>query len=182
MSEDQSFAAEPKKGGSKIWLILFLVLGLPVLLCGGCCAGSFFIFRSVIKNSEPYKTALERVISDQAVVERLGEPIEDDAMPFNSELNDTDALFTYGISGPNGTATVNTESVKEGGYWRLTKLTVTWGDDGKTINLLPNGELEGGLEIDLNLGDSSESDNDEGGTVEAEKAPSDSGSSEDDKK
>ena len=183
MSEDQSFAAEPEKKGSKIWLILLILVGLPTILCGGCC-GCMFFGKRVAKNSEPYQTALKRVVNDEQVIDRLGEPIEDGLLSnpqYKDNGNTGEAQFTYGITGPNGTARVETESVKEGGSWRLTKLTVTFGDDGSTINLLPGGKQDGGLEIDLNLGGGDEADSDQEDSDKGE-ASSDSGSSEDGKK
>ncbi len=133
----------PAKGGSKAWLwiiiAILIVLILPVILCVGCCGGAAMFGIGAMKSSEPYQNALSKVKAHPDAIEHLGEPIEDGAVPTNSQFNDHgdtgDAAFTFTVTGPNGTATVNTEAVKEGGVWKTTVLTLTF-DDGHTHNLL----------------------------------------------
>jgi hypothetical protein len=122
-----------------MWLVPLLV-GLPLLICGGCCVGSFFFGSRALATLEPFTTALERIQNDGIVRDRLGEPIEPGMFPshfqFNDQMDTGNAEFQFDVSGPKGSAKVSTEADKQSGNWRTTKLDVTF-EDGETISLVP---------------------------------------------
>jgi hypothetical protein len=133
-------AQPPQKGWfGRNWLWA-LPSGLLVLcLCPvGCCAGIFTFASGIIKSSEPYQTALSRAQNDPAVIERLGQPIEAGMFTQgNVNINNTvgDARLTIPISGPQGSAQINTTATRANSIWQTDTLTVDF-PDGTQIDLL----------------------------------------------
>jgi hypothetical protein len=132
-TEPQTFTPEPPPRGwwSRNWM--WFVPSMVAVLCicpAGCCGGLFMTGMNVIKSSEPYQTALQRVQQDPTVIERLGEPITADFLA-NGQVNMVndggDARFDFTVRGPKGEAKVHTEATRAGGVWTTDTLRVTFG-------------------------------------------------------
>ena len=84
------------------------------LLCGGCCIGIFGAVFGVLKSSEPYQMALERVQKDPQLIQHLGEPIEEVGWFPSGEITVQngrgDARFDFEVAGPKGKAHVRAEA------------------------------------------------------------------------
>ncbi len=125
------------------WGWLLPVGLLAVAMPCGCCGGILWWAIGILKSSEPYQTALQRVRSDHRVIEQLGEPIEERSwMPVgsfsynnNSGLGSGRARFDFMVGGPKGTAHVHVYSVCRDGKWLFRVLDVTPAASGKTIVL-----------------------------------------------
>lgn len=139
----QSPPPAPAKGsGSKTGLIIIVivlvVIGLPICACGGCIAVAFLGATGMMTSSEPYQTALESARSNDLVIEKLGEPIEETSIPQGSiNLSDDsgDCDLTIPIKGPNGSGTIRVRGTKSGGVWTYDEIVVEIGDE--TIDLEP---------------------------------------------
>jgi len=127
----------PKKssGCLKIFLI-----GCSVLIVLGVCAVIavvLFVF-GVIKRTDVYKDALEKVRNDQRVVAALGQPINPGFwVTGNVDANNQKgtASFDFPVSGPNGSAKVHVVAQTEGRKWEYSELVVT-PSNGQPINVL----------------------------------------------
>lgn len=129
-----------------LWFIPLLLLLSCGLCCGVCGLGGFATFMG-LKDSEAYQLTLERVRSDERVIERLGEPITDGLIPTNANINlnatgEDTANFMFTVTGPKGSGTVTADLVAPGEEWQFTTLTVNF-DDGEALNLLE--EAGGGV-------------------------------------
>jgi hypothetical protein len=135
------FEAEPPRRGwfgrNWLWFVPTL-LGIPILLCGGCIGGSVLMLINAIKGSEVYKVALERVQQSPEVQAKLGQPIEDATVLPSGNINlDNDegkAHLMFSVKGPSGTADVDLEAMIVGDQWHYEKYMVTC-SDGSTIDL-----------------------------------------------
>jgi hypothetical protein len=144
-NDESRFNAEPPPPPERGWFSrnwLWAVPGGLLLLCLcpiGCCAGIVGGTMAGIRGSEPYETALARVQTDPAVIERLGEPIETGFFGTSGGVNVQNqsgtADLTFPVSGPNGQASVHTTATLTKGIWQTDTLTVTF-DDGTQIDLL----------------------------------------------
>lgn len=129
----------PRSGGNKkviIWVVVGVVTVL-VICCGGFGALVFGAF-GMIKKSEVYQTAVPFAISNQKVIDALGEPIESGfAAGGNVNLNGSngDAMITTTLTGSKGTGTLVIEATKTGGIWTYDSIVVTVLADGSTIEL-----------------------------------------------
>jgi hypothetical protein len=131
---DQGYGAagdRPRRGWlarNWIWFVPTMLLGL-VVLCGGCCVGIFGAVFGVLKSSEPYQMAFQRVQNDPQVTGQLGEPIEQSGWFPSGQIsvrNDRgDARFDFDVAGPKGKAHVHAEARRTASRWGLTRLEVT---------------------------------------------------------
>jgi hypothetical protein len=114
--------------------------------CVGCalvviaCAGLFFAVMAWLKSSDVYRTAFERVASDPAVRERLGEPVRagffvEGSITFG-EKGSGGAELRFRVRGPRDSARVSASAVMTGGEWSLTDLTVIINSTGETLVLV----------------------------------------------
>jgi len=122
-------------GGGCLTLIVLFFLGIGSI---------FFGVSKMFTSSEPYQYAMEKTISNPAIIEVLGEPIEEDGM-MNGSINlsgdDGNADFKIPISGPKGTGRIIVKATKDYGKWEYEKLYVQFQGEEENINLL-NQELE----------------------------------------
>ena len=139
-------AARPQRG----WLRrnwLWLVPATLLVLCGGFCIGIFGLVFGMLKSSEPYQMALQRVQTDPRVVQRLGQPIEESGWfptgQINVENDRGEARLDFDVAGPDGKAHVHAEARCIAGRWGLTRLEVTT-EDGQRIPL--DTTVDGGLD------------------------------------
>lgn len=126
------------------WFVPLLV-GLFFLLAVGLCAGIFATILGGLKNSVAYTQSLALVQSSDQVKAQLGEPIEPSwwlvgAIEIHGEYGE--ANFTYEVSGPNGTATVDMAATRIDGNWSMDWVNVIFAN-GQTIDL-----IEGQLDLD----------------------------------
>ncbi|MBN2021819.1 MAG: hypothetical protein JW809_03415 [Pirellulales bacterium] len=144
----------PKRGwfGRNWWWVLLLGLVGVVVVCGGLCTGVFFAGLATVKDSPPYQMTLDRVRAEPRVVQRLGEPIEDDFMPTQADVderpNGGTARLRFGVSGPKGAAEVSSESRMIGDTWGLVRVEVTF-EDGERITLDTSAGGAEGLDAPL---------------------------------
>jgi hypothetical protein len=129
---DPSYAS-PKKKGSWLWIILGLVLlGLPVLGCGGCF---YFLYSMGVA---PINAAVASLNDDAEVSAKLGTPIKmvSGLAIKNLENNNGNgsAELEFNASGPNGSAKVSGKMKLIAGTWSPDGLVVTY-DDGTTKTL-----------------------------------------------
>ena len=127
----------PKKssGCLKAFLIgcgILIVLGI-----GAIVALVFFVF-GVIKRTDVYRDALDKVRADQRVVAALGQPINpgfwvSGNVDVKNERGTAD--FTFPVSGPKGNAKVHVVAATDGQKWEYTELVVTPAS-GPPINVL----------------------------------------------
>lgn len=136
------FEVEPPRRGwfGRNWLwFVPTVLILPILLCGGCFGGLFYIGVQAIKGHPMYVQAVERVQNSDAVQEKLGEPIEvSTVLPdgeFKMDGSSSVAKFLFSVKGPKGSANVIAEGQMVDGAWHFDKFTVTPDADGAVIDL-----------------------------------------------
>jgi len=110
-----------------VWLLLSGIVG-SCCLCGGGVGGIVMLGVSVLKGSEPYQMALDRVRNDPEVQEAIGQPIEEASfMPmgnFEQKNSSGKAEFQFDVSGPKGKAHVQTRAVMDDGKWTTTELEV----------------------------------------------------------
>lgn len=133
-------------GGLSVLMIILIIAGVLLLLCAGICGGCVLVaqrtateFGSAIELLPVQLAASEAVESDPAVIEKLGEPIEQSSPPVrqsSGEIKPAGETFTFDISGPNGTAKVTSTAMKDAGAWKVTVITVQC-SDGTTLNVPP---------------------------------------------
>ncbi len=113
-------------------LSLLLILAL---LIGGLVYG----VSSLLTNSTPYNEAYSTAISNEHVIEVLGEPIETNGMTTGnlSFKNDTgEADLFIPIKGPKNEATIHIAGRKRSGSWSYDIFEVTIKNSSETIDLL----------------------------------------------
>jgi hypothetical protein len=134
-------------GRNWMWFVPTTLLVL-VLACGGCCVVIVGAVFGVLKSSEPYKMALERVQNDPKVIEALGQPIEagwtvsGEVIPQIGPASGN-ARLDFDVSGPKGKAHVHSEARCVFVKWGLTKVEVTT-PDNKRIVLDVSGDNDDG--------------------------------------
>lgn len=108
------------------WFVPTGCLTLILLALVFCAAIFFFVF-SILKSSDVYKTALATAKGNPAVIEALGEPIEEGWLmsgKTNVEGTSGEADIGIPISGPNGKGTIYAVATKSAGRWTYTTLEV----------------------------------------------------------
>ena len=126
------------------WFVPTGCLTILLLILAFCAAILLFVF-GVLKSSDVYKTALARAKSDPAVIEALGQPIEEGWFmtgKTNVEGTSGEADIGIPISGPKGDATIYAVATKSAGRWKYTTLEVEVDGRAERINLLQDGTLE----------------------------------------
>ncbi len=120
------------------WLVLVLATG-----CIALPVGLVLMIFGLIKNTTPYKVAIQEAASDQRVIGLIGEPIEPGWwVSGNTETSggkgSTDLMIP--VSGPNGRMTIYVEAQKSAGAWSYETLIAESEDSKQRINLLPIDE------------------------------------------
>ncbi len=124
-----SASASPQRswfGRNWKWLVPTLVL-LVFLGIAGLVAGVLGIAMTAFKSSDVYVSSLERVRTAPAVVQQLGQPIEDGWLVTGSiEVAGPGghADIAIPIHGPKGKATVYAVAEKSAGRWEFHTLQV----------------------------------------------------------
>jgi hypothetical protein len=101
-------------------------------------AGIFFGVTSMMKDSDAYKGTMTQVQNNKLVIEKLGNPIEDDGMTSGSIniTNDSgNCDLQIPIKGPKGKATVFVVAEKRG-TWKYSQIIVYIKATKEEIDLL----------------------------------------------
>jgi len=125
-----------EQSGSKWWIWILLLVGLPVLCMGGCCVAFIGLAAAGAKNNSAYVNAIPLVETNPQLIDKLGSPIEA-SFPtsvkeeINSSGSTSNAVFS--VSGPQGTGTANASANKIGEVWEVESLTVTIDSTNETV-------------------------------------------------
>jgi hypothetical protein len=152
MSHPSQFGPSPQQsggGGSSVLVIVLVVLGVLVVVCGGLCAGCFYMAgKSVtvvqkgieegvkfVQLAVAYKEANLAVMNNEQVIDRLGEPIEpvEAAQLFRHEgtgpLKKSGETFQFDVKGPKGTGIVSVVATGDAdNVFHPATITVTFSD------------------------------------------------------
>ncbi|WP_299766912.1 cytochrome c oxidase assembly factor 1 family protein [uncultured Dokdonia sp.] len=122
---------------------------LPVGGCGGCLiivilfiGGVFAGVTTMFTSSTPYQEGLEKVNSNEQVVELLGTPIEKDGImqgSINFNNGDGEADFNIPIKGPKGEGRLYIVGEKRNDEWTYSEMEVRIDQNNEVINLLNEG-------------------------------------------
>lgn len=106
------------------WAVPVGCLGMLLLAIGAMSALLVFVF-SVIRESDVYSEAVARARAHPALVEVLGEPVEE-GMVVSGNIQVTGpsghADIAIPMSGPRGEATLYVVAEREAGQWRYRRL------------------------------------------------------------
>jgi Cytochrome oxidase complex assembly protein 1 len=122
-----------------------LVLFLPLLVLGGFVGGILAIVFGSIKNTDVCQQALSLAKSNPAVIEALGEPVEDGwfmSGNINTSGSSGSADLSLPLRGPKGKATLYAVATKSAGRWEYQTLAVEVDGRDERIDLL-EAEREG---------------------------------------
>ncbi len=112
---------------------------VAILVIVGFFGGIFFIAFSAFKYSGVYVESLTRAHASLAVVQALGEPIEEGFFVFGSiHVNGPsgEADIAIPISGPKGSGTIYAVATKSAGIWHFELLEVDIKSSEDRIDLL----------------------------------------------
>jgi hypothetical protein len=126
----------PKKKSPLLWILLGvgLVLGVPVVCCGGCALLGVGTFNAM---KAPMDAATVAVKNDPRVQEKLGTPITGGTR-FNVNVASVNGVATatvgFDLQGPEGSAKIDGTMHKPDENWKPQALKVVF-NDGSSINL-----------------------------------------------
>jgi hypothetical protein len=123
---------------NKKWAVPVGCLAAIVVIVG-FFGGIFFIAFSAIKYSGVYVESLTRAHASPAVLQALGEPIEEGFLVFGSiHVNGPsgEADISIPISGPKGSGTLYAVATKSAGIWHFDLLQVEIKGSEERIDLL----------------------------------------------
>ena len=112
-----------------------------ILIIGGVFAGASSLF-GMFTDSIPYQEALERVNSNEQIVELLGTPIEKNGImqgSINFSNGDGEADFNIPIEGPKGEGRLYIIGEKRNDEWTYSEMEVRIDQNNEVINLLNEG-------------------------------------------
>ena len=120
------------------WLVLVLATG-----CIAFAVGLVVMIFGLIKNTTPYKVAVQEAETDQRIIELIGEPIEpgwwvSGSTETSGGKGSADLMIP--VSGPNGKMTIYVEAKKTAGEWTYETIIAESEDSQQRINLLPIDE------------------------------------------
>lgn len=120
------------------WLVLVLATG-----CIALPVGLVLMIFGLIKNTTPYRVAIQEAASDQRVIGLIGEPIEpgwwvSGSTETSGGKGSADLMIP--VSGPNGRMTIYVEAQKSAGAWSYETFIAESVDSKQRINLLPIDE------------------------------------------
>lgn len=131
---------QPAQPSSSSGCLKIGLIGCAVLCVIGVVAVAVLVIfvLGMVKSTDAYKGARDRVIHDPRVVERLGAPVETGWWvkgSVNVKDHQGDANITFPIHGPKGAATVYAVAERQGNRWQYNELRVAT-DSGPPIDLL----------------------------------------------
>ncbi len=107
-------------------------------------ASIFYGVTNAIEDSQPYEFALEKINTDEDLVNALGTPIEKDGMVsgnWNYVNGKKSAKMTIPISGPKGSGMLFVEATGEDEDWTYHVIRVEI-EDSETFDIIEEPELE----------------------------------------
>lgn len=110
-----------------------------IVLCIALAGSIVFGVSKMFSGSEPYATALEKTLSNEQVIELLGEPIETDGLmqgSINYKNDDAEADFSIPIKGPKGNGKIYIVGTKHNDVWSYSEMEVRIYKNNEIINLL----------------------------------------------
>src|SRR6185295_12498533 len=116
-----------------------LVLLLPLLAIAGFVGTILAIVFGSIKSTDVYEEALTRARSSPAVIEALGQPVEDGwwmSGHINTSGPSGSADISIPLHGPKGKGTLYAVATKSAGRWEYQKLEVEVDGKEERIDLL----------------------------------------------
>jgi Cytochrome oxidase complex assembly protein 1 len=123
-----------------------LILILPILALTGFVGGILAIVFGSMKSSDVYQQAFNTARSHPAVVEALGEPVED-GLFMSGSINVSgpsgSADISFPLHGPKGKGTIYAVASKSAGRWEYQTLEVAVDGSAERIDLL-DAEVERG--------------------------------------
>lgn len=123
-----------------------LVLLLPSLLLTGFVGGILAIVFGSLKSSDAYRQAYQLARTHPAVVEALGQPVED-GLFMGGSISVTGPSGSADISiplhGPKGKGTLYVVATKSAGRWQYRTLEVAVDGRDDRIDLLAEAERDG---------------------------------------
>ncbi len=115
--------------------------GMALLAVVSCAGGVFFFAMHMIRSSEVHDMAFARASQHPAVVERLGEPVEEGPLVLGSVHVNSDgsgeADLQIPIKGPHGKAQINVEATRTDEVWTMHVLNVEFADPFYVIPIIP---------------------------------------------
>ena len=117
-------------------LFVFLIVGCCLALCAGVLFTTVF---GALRSSDAYKQAIEIAITDPAVIEALGEPIEAGWFvtgSINLQNDAGTADLTIPLNGSRNDGTLYVGANKSGGVWTFVQLEVQVDGRERNIDLL----------------------------------------------
>ena len=140
----------PERKGPNWALVVPLgCLGLIVVF-GGLGTGCVVMISRLMRSSGAYKLALEKVQADDAVIERLGRPVEPGWFVSGNVSTSGPrgrASLSFPVSGPKGQGTAYVRATKAMGRWKLEALVVEFRDTGKRIEIVASPQAGAGLPV-----------------------------------
>jgi hypothetical protein len=158
MSHPSQYSPPPQQsggGGTSVLVIVLVILGVLVVVCGGVCAGCFYLVGKsatvvqkgieegvkFVQLTVAYKEANLAVMNDEQVTGRLGEPIEpvEATSLFRHEgtgpLKKSGETFQFDVKGPKGTGIVSVVATGDNeNNFHPAKITVTF-TDGTVVDV-----------------------------------------------
>lgn len=117
------------------WLVLALATG-----CIAIPVGIIVMVFALIKNTTPYKVAVQEAATDQRIIDLIGEPIEagwwvSGSTETSAGSGSTDLMIP--VSGPNGSMIIYVQAQKSAGVWTYETVIAESEDSRQRIDLLP---------------------------------------------
>lgn len=142
-----SSPTQPPAKSGKPWLwIVFGVLAVLFLICGGTCAGCLYLGQQGIEKAKeaaevlPITTqALSPISADPTVQEKLGDSIVLGGMPKRQGAGPIDYANTvvlFDVQGSKGMATATVHAKQTNGAWEITNIKIQF-SDGSTTEVAP---------------------------------------------
>jgi hypothetical protein len=122
-----------------------LVVGLTV----ATVAGGIYMGLRGMQQSVPVRLALQQVEATAAAVDVLGAPVVTGFITMGSIADDGQtgsASLSVPVQGSRASGTVYLEASKAMGRWRLVRAVLEVADDGRRIDLMPEGVAPEGTE------------------------------------
>jgi hypothetical protein len=123
---------------NKKWAVPLSFL-VAIVAIVGFFGGIFLFVFGVFKNSDVYVKSLTKAQASPAVIQTLGEPVEEGFLLFGSiHVNGPsgEADLAIPISGPKGTGTIYAVATKSAGIWHFEVLKVGIKGSEERIDLL----------------------------------------------
>lgn len=112
-----------------------------VVLIASLAAGVLFVFGIVgmLKSSDAYQLAQQRIQADARVAEIVGRPLSTGFPTGQIQVSGPrgSASLSFGVEGPRGKGTVFVEAVKELGAWRIDRMVFEEDSTRRRIDLSP---------------------------------------------